>query len=288
MRHRRQNVSSQRPTLANVYTRNTPYEPKNPKVERLHRLLVELFCKEAQPFRVVESQAFKAFVHELDPRYVLPSRHTLSGKLVPDLHSEVRQTIVSEVQKSTTQAITTDMWTSVNNESYMGVTAHWLDEAFHSHNACLAVKPVLGSHTADFITAELNTVIDDWQLRRSSLHIVTDNAANVRKAVSQVQDTAWRPCFAHTLQLCVNGALNAREVSDLPKIVAKARNIVSHFRRSPLATTSLEKAQQQLSLPQHKLQQDCPTRWNSQVRMTTNCVFFWYALSQKAFFTVGV
>ena len=82
----------------------------------------------------------------------------------------------------------------------------------------------------------------------------------------------WRPCFAHTLQLCVNGALTSREVTDLPKILSKARSIVGHFRRSPTATSQLAKAQEQLSLPRHQLLQDCATRWNSQV--STN-VFLW-------------
>ena len=96
---------------------------------------------------------------------------------------------------------------------------------------------------------------------------VTDSGANVKKALANMAVERWRPCFAHTLQLCVNGSLTQKEVSELPKIMAKARAIVGHFRRSPLATTQLERAQQQLDLPRHKLLQDCATRWNSQCVM---------------------
>ena len=39
--------------------------------------------------------------------------------------------------------------------------------------------------------------------------------------------------------------------------------IVGHFKRSPLAYTRLNKIQQDLNLPQHRLIQDQPTRWNS-------------------------
>ena len=169
------------------------------------------------------------------------------------------------MSQSKVQAITTDMWTSSNNVSYMGVTAHWIDGSFAAQNKCLAVKPAPGSHTADFISSAVDNVLGEWTIDKTDLRVVTDSGANVKKAITQMPMLKWRPCFAHTLQLVVNGGLASRDVSDLPKILTKARSIVGHFRRSPLATTQLEKAQQQLSLPPHKLLQDCPTRWNSQV-----------------------
>jgi len=168
-----------------------------------------------------------------------------------------------------THAVTTDMWTASSNFSYMGVTAHWLDASFKVHNKCLAIHPAPGSHIADFITTELDAVLSEWSVCMSMVNVVTDSSANVNKAMTQLNVERWRPCFAHTLQLCVNGSINHKDVSDLPKILVKARTIVGHFRRSPLATTlstQLERAQQQLDLPRHKLLQDCPTRWNSQVQ----------------------
>jgi len=77
----------------------------------------------------------------------------------------------------------------------------------------------------------------------STVNVVTDSGANVKKAMTQLHVERWWPCFAHTLQLCVNGSINHKDVSDLPKILAKACTIVGHFRRSPLATTQLERAQ---------------------------------------------
>ena len=57
------------------------------------------------------------------------------------------------------QASTTDMWTVSSHCSHMGVITHWLDDNFGSHNKCLAVRPVPGSHTADFISHNSVTVI---------------------------------------------------------------------------------------------------------------------------------
>ena len=216
---------------------------------------MDLVCKEALPFSLVESESFKAFVKELDPRYVLPSWHALSARMVPEKYDQVKASVKDSMAQSQSHSVTTDMWTSSSNVAFMGVTAHWLDAEFTMHNKCLAVQPAPGSHTADFISTELQSVFDDWSLDRKQLHVVTDSGANVEKAVTQLPDVKWRACFAHTLQLCVNGALASKEVSELPKILAKSRAIVGHFRRSPLATSQLLKVQMQLNLPLHKLQQ---------------------------------
>ena len=102
-------------------------------------------------------------------------------------------------------------------------------------------------------------------MMKAGLHAETDSGANVKKAIANMPELKWRPRFAHTLQLVVNGGMAAKEVSEIPKILSRARAIVGHFRRSPLATSHLEKAQNQLNLLSHKLLRDCPTRWNSQV-----------------------
>jgi len=94
------------------------------------------------------------------------------------------------------QAVTTDMCTSSANHSYTGATVHWIDKDFKPQNKCLAVRPAPGSHTADFISAEVKSVLDDLSIKQEQLHVVTDSGANVKKAVK------WRACFAQTLQLC--------------------------------------------------------------------------------------
>jgi len=162
------------------------------------------------------------------------------------------------------------MWTSSSNTSYLGVSVHYLDANFNPVNKCLNVQPAPGSHMAEFISQALTGVIDDWSLKRDAdLHVITDSGANIKKAVIQLMTAKWRPCVAHKLHLCVTSALGAKEVTELPKILSKARSIVGHFRHSPLATTQLDKAQTQLNLPHHKLIQDCATRWNLQVGLST-------------------
>lgn len=255
-----QDRKRKQPTLGATAARTTPYDANNPKVIRLTALLVDMLCKEALSFDLVDSPSFQAFVHELDPRYVIPGRKVVSRTLIPARYDKTKSEKKARMSRSKAKAVTTDMWTSASNTSYMGVTAHWIEEDFSMQSACLAVKPAPGSHTADYIAEEMQAVLNDWSIDSSSLHVVTDSGANVKKAMSKLPAVHWRACFAHTLQLCVNAGLASREVTELPKVLSKARAIVGHFRRSPLATSELEKAQVQLGLPCHKLLQDCQTR----------------------------
>ena len=72
-------------------------------------------------------------------------------------------------------------------------------------------------------------------------------------------------CLVHTINLAASSSTSIKQVSDL---LTKARKVVSTFSRRPLALNVL-KEKQELLLPnkQHKLIQDCSTRWNSSYDM---------------------
>ncbi|KAH3758449.1 hypothetical protein Pelo_9737 [Pelomyxa schiedti] len=60
---------------------------------KLNQSLAQLICCGLQPFSIVENAAFRAFVHELNPAFTLPTRSHLRSTQVPLLHSEVMDQI---------------------------------------------------------------------------------------------------------------------------------------------------------------------------------------------------
>lgn len=60
----------------------------------------------------------------LAPGYVLPSRKTVSNSLLPQLYESTVDTIKNKLKNVTAVCLTTDAWTSINNESYVAITAH--------------------------------------------------------------------------------------------------------------------------------------------------------------------
>jgi len=73
-----------------------------------------------------------------------------------------------------------------SERSYVNVSAHWLDSEFTTHHKCLAVKRVLRNDPAEFITSQLNSVINEWSLDVSSLCVVVSDDDRIKQAVSQV------------------------------------------------------------------------------------------------------
>lgn len=82
---------------------------------------------------------------------------------------------------------------------------------------------------------------------------MTDNASNTKKALRDANLSGFG-CFAHSLQLIVNdGVISQRVVID---VLAVARSIVCHFKRSTLAYHLLDEIRERLDIPKHKLQHD--------------------------------
>ncbi|XP_071088919.1 E3 SUMO-protein ligase ZBED1-like [Haliotis cracherodii] len=122
------------------------------------------------------------------------------------------------------------------------------------------------SLTGQNIAAVLVDAIEEWKLATVTMpSLVTDNAANMFVAAREAHFDHHITCFAHTLNLACSKALKIASVS---KLLARMRRMVSFFHRSTTAAAVLKQKQKQLNLPNHKLINDCPTRWNSAVEMT--------------------
>nr|XP_029135204.1 zinc finger BED domain-containing protein 4-like [Labrus bergylta] len=112
-------------------------------------------------------------------------------------------------------------------------------------------------HTADNLAEQLLRVAREWNIVHKVVACVSDNAANVVKAI---QNTGWPHlfCFAHTLNLIVHSGIAA-----IKPTVDKVKAIVEYMHKSTVASEKLKATQNQLGLPELRLKQDCPTRWNS-------------------------
>jgi hypothetical protein len=187
--------------------------------------------------------------------------------VVPKIHDRVKNAVAKEIAGVRNMSFTTDIWsTAVNLHSLLSLTAHWINDSFERKSAVLNVKPFDGSHTGEYIAETFDAMFRSWQInKQDQVHLVVrDNASNMVKAMSDAK-LPDLGCFAHTLQLVVNdGVLSQRAVIDL---IATARKIVGHFRRSCLAYDQLREIQRNLGLPEHCLIQDEPTRWNSTLHM---------------------
>lgn len=95
------------------------------KVKTLDRQLVKMIVREYHPFRIVDDTEFRKFVKMLRPQYDLPTRKALSNTIIPQIYDECKAIIAINLESAIAVCVTTDGWTSVNNESFVAVTAHF-------------------------------------------------------------------------------------------------------------------------------------------------------------------
>ena len=61
--------------------------------------------------------------------------------------------------------LTIDGWTSSSQESFMGITCHYIDENFATKSVVLNLKHLNENHNAEYIKDTVNKVLDEWKLK---------------------------------------------------------------------------------------------------------------------------
>lgn len=231
--------------------------------------IAKMIALDFQPLSMVEDEGFKILIQSLRPEYTLPSRKTLSDKILPELYNDIKCKIIKMLEEIEYISITTDLWTSSSNKSYITVTGHFIHN-FEFYSVVLATKEVKTTHTGENIGEAITNILETFHVLHKVVTIVTDNGSNMKKAVSDYLKKYNHYCVAHTLNLCVQDAVNANK--EFLTIVSKCKAIVSYFKRSSIAAYKLREIQLQMNLPVLVLIQDVSTRWNSGVNdATTTC-----------------
>ncbi|XP_025410795.1 zinc finger BED domain-containing protein 1-like [Sipha flava] len=177
---------------------------------------------------LVEEKEFKNLIQMLAPGYVLPSRKSVSNSLLPQLYESTVDNIKNKLKNVTAVCLTTDAWTSINNEYYVAVTAHYIDDDTKMSSILIGCQHFTAKHTAVEMSSPLK---EQWR------HF---------------------PCFAHSINLIVQSGLETVKL-----ILNKVKAIVEYFKRSTYALSRLNEIQTQGSYSVLKLKQDCSTKWNS-------------------------
>ena len=253
-------------TLNKVKENKDAWTYDHPQHKKITNWIAEMMALDSQPFSIVEDAGFLRLLTNVRPRYVMPSRKYFSEKIIPRIFSTIKTKLHEEIHSYGGKfpvSFTTDIWTrKAGGDSLISWTAHFINpESFTREERILQVCPFPGSHTAEAISETITKLLDSWSIEKSRVHVVVrDNAANMVAGIEQ-SDLPAIGCTIHTLQLVIKDCImTQRAVIDM---LARCRKIVGHFKHSHLAVERLNSIQKQLNLPEHKLVQDEPTRWDS-------------------------
>lgn len=227
-------LKRKQPSIANFLPRKIT--PDRKKV--LDNALLDMIITDFQPFKVVEDKGFKKFVNLLNPNYSLPTRQAISKTLIPLEYQKCVFRVEELIEKEVDNVcLTTDCWTSRCNESYIAVTAHFVNKEFILKSVLIECTEITERHTSVNLSNEIKAIITKWKLDGKFVLVVSDNASNIKNAINNLQ-IRHLGCFVHTINLVVEEGLKCE--SDL---INKVKTIVTHFRKSTIANKILEKNQ---------------------------------------------
>ena len=230
----------------------------------INTLVMGMIVRDLRPLNTVNGAGFKALLSYLEPGYRLPSDRYFMG-LIERKYVDVRESVKLRLQQETAcVSITGDIWTSIATHAYLTLTVHFLSSEWDMCSIVLGTKPLTDRHTGENITIWIEEMLATFSISTDNVSaFVHDSGSNIRLAGQLLHDKyGWytEACAGHTLQLCVKAGL---EIRSIEIAIAAARRLVTHFRKSELATTALRKRQDQMQVEQHNLVQDVATRWNS-------------------------
>lgn len=137
-----ENITSASPRVADTQQSMSQYIRRPPpirKVEQIDRQVVKMVAKGHHALRIVEEKEMRKLIELVShcPGYQLPSRKTLSENLTSRVHEELTVEVKKKVQAVSALSLSTDGWTSRNNESYIAIVVHFIDEDTKLQSALL-------------------------------------------------------------------------------------------------------------------------------------------------------
>ncbi|KAK1895180.1 Zinc finger BED domain containing protein 1 [Dissostichus eleginoides] len=232
-------------TLPSYLGKEAQYTPQ--KAAELSKRILRVIVKDMRPLSLVEGEAFIDMIEYACPGFKCPSRWWFTKQL-EKAYQRVLDDLKANLKKRSSKiTLTTDAWTSIATEAYLGVTCHYINENWEMVSFVLCTKPLEDRHTGDNIALWIEEVAEkfDFSLHDDVQAIVHDNAANVVKALRILEEkhgVASLRCAGHTTQLIVNLALKELRI----KALGAARSLVTYFHSSEVATLKLKLKQEQM------------------------------------------
>lgn len=246
-------------TLQESLHRKDYWDSSYTKTIEFDKLIAEMIALQDLPFNFVESVGFHRLMRVALPHYKLRGREYFTSFLCENLYDRMASKVKQLLEGFNKLSFTSDIWSDPSaSVSLLSLTAHGITEDFRKVNIILKCEPIEGSHTGAVISEKLMIMLNEWDLTEKVHCVVRDRGSNIIWAMN-LSNFTHIDCIVHQIQLCVRAGIESEDY--LLKIIAKNKQIATHFNHSVLAQDELHKIQtQRLNQPSLSVIQDCPTR----------------------------
>jgi len=115
---------------------------------------------------LVEDEGFvNLLLAHLQPKYCLPSRRYFSETMLAQTFDAYRAKAFAVTESAESFSFTSDIWTSsASNESFVSLSAIWIDADFTRRSLVLNAKHLPQSHTVANICQMSENMYEDWKI----------------------------------------------------------------------------------------------------------------------------
>lgn len=127
-----------------------------------------MIAVDKMPLSTVQNEGFKLLMKTVAPLYIVPSRKTVI-RLIDVRYDVLKERFIATLKEIDSYSITCDNWTDVGNQSYLGVTIHYVTPQIEMKSGCVGVFPLSENHTSQYLGECLTSVIKDFNLELSKI-----------------------------------------------------------------------------------------------------------------------
>ena len=138
------------------------------KYEDITKSIALMCATDLRPTSIVGGKGFQKVMFKMNPDYYVPTPATINTYLGVGYDEEIK--VLTNAVQGKDVAVTTDLWTSGGQHSYITVTGHHINADWELKANILASKTV---HTGEHIAQHVKDIMQSFNIKLSS--IVTDN-----------------------------------------------------------------------------------------------------------------
>lgn len=171
------------------------------------------------PFGFVNGEGFREFSRALYPDFDQPSRNEIA-RTVLQLYLEEKRRLRSNLSQNKQRVcLTVKTWGLIQNNSYICLAAHYIDDSWKLHKRILYFRQVL-NHKGQTIGRLIETCLSEWGIEKV-FTITVDNASSNDGTISFIRvklskgngcvlngDFSHMRCCAQILNLIVKEVLS--------------------------------------------------------------------------------
>ncbi|KAF7263427.1 hypothetical protein GWI33_002344 [Rhynchophorus ferrugineus] len=266
-KHRRDSVVDlEEPSTSKATTKvQSARASKNPPKYTTEDLALLYFgCKDQRLFETVENEGFLQFMKLVAPNFKIPSASFLKEMLLEKYRNHTRD-YQSKLSRASDICITLNMWTEVNNRSFLKVVAHFIEN--HSFVSCtIAVREFSKDNIPNYIAQNFREILNSWNINHNQIRaVVTDNnRPNITTAIkSTMGEKLHLPCFVGKINIIINDVLSNRLIK---RTINKVKDIITWVENSTIRSNKLRNLQLQNNVPEESVLQlvlNDRTKWTT-------------------------